>query len=267
MDIRTDESSTAKMWGSTGIAYDGISFGLSDTIFHCVQMLWPLQGETVLDIGTGTGWAARLAAARGARVTGIDISSGMLAAARTLSESLNPPPDFRLAPAEKLPVEDASVDGILSTYGVIFSQSPAAAIVEMARVLKPAGRLALATWADESDGYIPQFFRLIAGFSEAPPPPVSPFDWGRPGWLEEALSDHFRIGYRRQTTVLYAPDPETVWKEYLRGFGPVAATYEALGQDRRAAFREAFLEIHRGYETPVGLVIPRQALLVKGRRR
>lgn len=267
MDIRTDESSTAKMWGSTGIDYDGISFGLSDTISHCVQMLWPVPGETVLDIGTGTGWAARLAAARGARVTGIDISIGMLAAARTLSKGLSPPPEFRLAPAEELPVEDASVDGILSTYGVIFSQAPAAAIAEMARVLKPAGRLALATWADESDGYIPQFFRLIARFSEAPPPPVSPFDWGRPDWLEAALSDQFRIACRRQTTVLYVPDPETVWKEYLHGFGPVAATYETLSHGRRRAFREAFLEMHRTYETPVGLVIPRHALLVKGRRR
>ncbi|MBM9593587.1 class I SAM-dependent methyltransferase [Rhodobacteraceae bacterium MCCB 386] len=254
------------MWGEPGAAYDGISFGLSDTISHAVQLLWPRPGERVLDVGTGTGWAARLAARRGARVTGVDIAPGMLAAAQQLSEGIEPRPEFVRARAESLPFEDATFDGLISTFGVIFAEDSAAAIHEMARVLRPGGRLALATWADEPEGYIARFFGLTARWSDVPPPPASPSDWGRPDWLAAAMQGRFEIACRAQVTVLYAPDPATVWQEYLHGFGPVAATHAALPEERRADFRAEFEAMHRQYQTEIGLVIPRSALLVRGTR-
>jgi hypothetical protein len=57
-----------------------------------------------------------------------------------------------------------------------------------------------------------------------------------------------------------------VWNEYVTGFGPVAATHDALPGERRADFRADFEALHRPYETNVGLVIPRAALLVRGVR-
>lgn len=263
MDQTTPE---ARMWGQPGKAYDGISFGLSDTISHTVQALWPRAGERVLDIGTGTGWAARLAAWRGADVTGVDIAPGMLAAAEALSAGLAPGPVYRRAAAEALPFEDGSFDGVISTYGVIFSGAPSQAVAEMARVLRPGGRLALATWADSVDTYIARFFAMIGEWSGAPPPAASPFAWGRPDWLREALGTRFEIHVRAQTTTLYAPDMATVWTEYVKGFGPVAATYTALLPDRRSAFKAAFEDLHRPYMTEFGMVIPRQALIVRGVR-
>ncbi|MBY5986646.1 class I SAM-dependent methyltransferase [Roseovarius atlanticus] len=265
MDSRT-LSPEARMWGQTGTAYDGISFGLSDTIGHTVQALWPRPGERVLDIGTGTGWAARLAALRGARVTGVDIAPGMLSAAEALSAGCEPQPVFREAAAEALPFENASFDGVMSTYGVIFAADPGAAVAEMARVLRPGGRLALATWADDPDGYIARFFALVGAWSDAPPPASSPFDWGRPDWLRDALAGLFEFESREQVTTLYAPDTATVWHEYVSGFGPVAATHGALPEERRAAFRDAFEAFHAPYETGTGLVIPRLARVVRGRR-
>jgi len=260
-------SPEAAMWGKPGRAYDGISFGLSDTISHTVQALWPKPGERILDIGTGTGWAARLAAWRGAEVTGVDIAPGMIAAAGALARGLDPRPEFRQAPAEALPFDDDSFDGLISTYGVIFSGDPLKAIDEMARVLRPQGRLALATWADRPDGYIARFFALLGEWSEAPPPATSPFDWGRPDWLRDAMAGHFEVETREQVTTLYAPDVETVWHEYVNGFGPVAATHAALDAGRRGAFRAAFEAFHRTFETELGLAIPRHALVVRGRRR
>jgi SAM-dependent methyltransferase len=266
MDTAVELSPAARMWGQPGAAYDGISFGLSDTISHAVQLLWPRPGERVLDIGTGTGWAARLAARRGARVTAVDIAPGMLKAAEQLSDGLEPRPAFLQASAEALPFDDAAFDGVMSTYGVIFADDPSATIDEMARVLRPGGRMALATWADEPEGYIARFFALVARWSEAPPPPASPFQWGRPDWLARAMAGRFEIGCREQTTLLYAPDTATVWQEYVNGFGPVAATYAALPEERRADFRADFEALHRPYETRLGLVIPRPALLVRGVR-
>ena len=261
-----EHGSEARMWGQPGAAYDGISFGLSDTISHTVQILWPRQGERILDIGTGTGWAARLAARRGAEVTGVDIAPGMLAAARALSVGLEPRPVYKQAAAEALPFADASFDGVISTYGVIFSRSPSTAVREMARVTRSGGRLALATWADNPEGYIARFFGLIGQWSDAPPPSSSPFNWGRPAWLKKSLSEHFDVQCREQVTTLYAPDIATIWTEYVNGFGPVAATYNALSQERRAAFRAAFEKLHRPFETEIGVVIPRDALVVRGVR-
>ncbi|WP_217510726.1 class I SAM-dependent methyltransferase [Roseovarius spongiae] len=256
----------AQMWGQPGKSYDGISFGLSDTISHAVQALWPRPGERILDIGTGTGWAARLAAWRGANVTGVDIAPGMLEAADALSAGVEPRPAFRRAAAEDLPFEEASFDGVVSTYGVIFSSKPVEAAAEMARVLRPGGRLALATWADDPGGYIARFFDLIGEWSDAPPPPASPFDWGRSSWLQEVVGARFKIDVREQVTTFYAPDEATVWEEYVNGFGPVASTYAALEQNRREAFRAAFEEFHRSYASGLGLVIPRRALVVRGVR-
>ena len=263
LDTLTPE---AHMWGQPGKSYDGISFGLSDTISHTVQALWPRPGERILDIGTGTGWAARLAAWRGASVTGVDIAPGMLKAAKTLSAGLDPRPVFRQATAEALPLRDESFDGVISTYGVIFSSEPSKAVAEMARVLRPGGRLALATWADDPDGYIARFFALIGEWSDAPPPPASPFDWGRSSWLTEVVGERFEIDLREQVTTLYAPDVSTVWKEYVNGFGPVAATFAALPQDRRVAFRAAFEDFHQPFAAGLGLAIPRLALVVRGVR-
>lgn len=259
-------SPAAAMWGITGRAYDGISFGLSDTISHTVQALWPRPGMRILDIGTGTGWGARLAAWRGARVTGIDIAPGMLEAARALSSGCDPRPDFRQAAAEDLPFGDGTFEAVLSTYGVIFSNDPARAVSEMARVLRPGGRLALATWADDPGSYIPRFFALIAEWSNAPPPPSNPFDWGRADWLADTLGAAFDIEVREQVTTFYAPDTATVWHEYLTGFGPVAATHAALPADRQPAFRAAFEAFHQPYASAMGLTIPRHALVVRGVR-
>jgi cyclopropane fatty-acyl-phospholipid synthase-like methyltransferase len=62
-DVRT----TASSWGVASSAYEKFSEDFSDALYHCVQRLDPQKGEVVLDVATGTGWTARLAAARGAK--------------------------------------------------------------------------------------------------------------------------------------------------------------------------------------------------------
>src|ERR1700745_2580522 len=96
----------ASMWGRGGKHYDDVSFAVSDALAHAAQRLNARAGERILDVATGTGWAAGNVARTGAAVTGVDISRELLLAARELSGHLRPAIDFRQGDAECLPFDD-----------------------------------------------------------------------------------------------------------------------------------------------------------------
>ena len=107
-------------------------------------------GESLLDIGCGTG-ASTLAAAiktgpRG-HVTGLDIAAQLLDRARARSDDAGlRNTSFILADAQTHPFVAKSFDAIISRFGLMFFASPAAAIANIARGLKPNGKLVFAAW-------------------------------------------------------------------------------------------------------------------------
>ncbi len=112
------------------------------------------SGDAVLDVACGTGVLARAAAkAVGADgvVTGVDINAGMLAVARQRAPQIR----WRHGTAEALPFADEMFDCVVSQFGLMFFQDPVEALVEMRRVLRPNGRLAIAVWdrLDKTPGY------------------------------------------------------------------------------------------------------------------
>jgi SAM-dependent methyltransferase len=109
-------------------------------------------GEALLDVACGPGSVTRAAAIEvgpTGRVTGVDLSPAMLAIAQA-----KPVPaeagaiDYRHAPADRLPVADADFDAAACQQGLQFFPSPAAALAEMRRALRPGGRVAIAVWAE-----------------------------------------------------------------------------------------------------------------------
>ena len=102
-----------------------------------------LRGKDVLEIGCGTGVHARLLAAAGARVTAVDLTPTAVELTRRRLELARLDADVREADAESLPFADGSFDFVWS-WGVIHhSESTDRVIAEIARVLRPGGRLAL----------------------------------------------------------------------------------------------------------------------------
>jgi SAM-dependent methyltransferase len=99
-------------------------------------------GVRVLDVGCGPGTIASAAAARGARAVGVDLAAGMLA----LGRERHPGLELVEGDAEALPFADATFDALVA--GFILNHVPAVetALAEAARVLAPAGRLAVAVW-------------------------------------------------------------------------------------------------------------------------
>jgi SAM-dependent methyltransferase len=143
--------------------------------------------ERVIDVGTGTGNAALLAAARGAQVLGIDSEPALLALARQrTSASL----DVRWVEgdAEALPVSDEYADVVLSIFGAMYAADHAAAARELVRVLAAHGRLALTAWTPGS--VMPAMGSVIAAYLPPPPPGSGPpSEWADPNALRALLKD------------------------------------------------------------------------------
>jgi len=104
-------------------------------------------GETVLDLGSGGGFDAFLAARQvgsSGRVIGMDMTEGMIEKARANAQRLDiHNVDFRLGKIEALPVEDSSVDVVISNCVINLSPDKEAVFGEIHRVLKPGGRMVI----------------------------------------------------------------------------------------------------------------------------
>jgi ubiquinone/menaquinone biosynthesis C-methylase UbiE len=105
------------------------------------ELAGPLAHEAVLDVGTGDGTYALEAASRGAEVTGVDTDPMMLRAAQERAASRRISVTFANGHVEALPFDDATFDLVLAVTVLCFVEDTATAFREMARVLRPGGRL------------------------------------------------------------------------------------------------------------------------------
>lgn len=121
--IRSHNATPSATWSRPGGAYDEISRGILDAIEHCTNRLAPPRDGRVLDVATGTGWAARRLAERGVRVTGVDFAPDLLAAAKEMA-ARDIDITFELGDAEALPYPDASFDAVMSKSGSCSSSAP-----------------------------------------------------------------------------------------------------------------------------------------------
>lgn len=104
-----------------------------------LELLPPVAGRAVLDVGCGTGTWALALAARGAAVTGLDLSPAMIRVAQAKARQRAAPVTFLTGDAAQLPFPAASFDLVTALLVLEFAGAPAAVLAEMVRVLRPGG--------------------------------------------------------------------------------------------------------------------------------
>jgi len=265
--IQPHNQRPAAIWSSGGDAYDHISRQIAIALEHCVARLDPRSGEQILDLATGTGWTSRLVARRGADVIGADIASELLAVATERARGEGLKIQYQIGDAEGLPFADQAFDGVVSTFGLMFASRPEAAAGELARVCKPGGRVALATWLPDSS--VSKMFQVMRSFMPPLPNPAppSPFEWGSKDRVSALLSRNFDLQFEEGVATYFDRDGTAAWNAFVTGYGPTKALVHSLDQSRRAQLKEAFIAFHDGYRSELGITVPRQYLITLGKRK
>lgn len=223
------------------------------------------SGDKVLDVACGTGVLAMAAAERVApdgSVVGLDINKGML----TIAQSKNSAIEWKHGQAEHLPFPDNHFDRVVSQFGLMFFDDRSAAILEMRRVLKPGGRLAVSVWdsLDNTPGYaaVTSVLQRLFGDQAANALRV-PFRLGDAQILHSLFADSGLSGLevRTQPGTAVFPSLETWIYTDVRGW-TLAEMIEEAQFDLLLA--EAESELKR-FVSEDGLVtFPAPALIISG---
>jgi ubiquinone/menaquinone biosynthesis C-methylase UbiE len=205
------------------------------------------DGMDVLDVGAGSGGSVAIpAAGRGARVVGSDFTSHHFEAARRRAAEAGVEVEWVEADAESLPFDDASFDRVLSTFGHMFAPRHALAGAELARVCRPGGIVATATWSQE--GWAGEMFKTVGGYM--PPPPEfaqPPSLWGNEEHVREMLEPHgLEIEFDRETVVYLDSSVETLMEFWEEKFGPMVTARAGLG-DRWPELRGELVNLFEAY--------------------
>jgi methyltransferase family protein len=167
---------------------------------------------------------------------------------------------FDLADCQDLPYDAAAFDVVTSTFGFIFAPNHRATAGELARVC--SSRLAFTAWEPN-----PGLSEIYRAFGLDSPEGRLPFDWGKPGHVEELLGDAFALQIERHVWILDLASGQEAWEFWSRSAPPFKTLVENLDSERRAGFRKAYIDYCERYRDGDRVRVPRPYLLVLGHRR
>lgn len=230
--------------------YDQIAQGIRAVADHVVRSAGIRAGERVLDVACGTGNTALMARARGAAVTGLDLTPELLAVARErASQEGYDDIAWQEGDAEALPFADGAFDVVVSSCGLMFAPDQQKVANEVARVTRRGGRIAIQAWTRE--GGVGQMFQVTGAYVPPPAGVPSPFDWGDELKAKSLLGASFRDHqFERYDCPEFADRPEQIADLFINRYGPTHRAFHSLPPDKAAAFRADLLDLYRSYVTP-----------------
>jgi SAM-dependent methyltransferase len=233
------------------------------------------SGRTVLDVATGPGEPALGIAARlgpEGSVVGIDPVPEMVAAACRAADRLGlKNAQFEVASADHLPFPGDAFDAVVSRFGAMFFPSPVDAIREILRVLKPAGKLALAVWGmAERNPFFSALSRVIEYYAGPPAPEpdaADAFRYATPGKLRDLMGEAGAVATSERLLDFKIQAPisiEEFWTLRCEMSEKLRQQVAMLSGERiTEAYRES-LEALRAYHNGSGMSFPTEVLIVGG---
>jgi SAM-dependent methyltransferase len=241
-----------------------------------LELAAPKPGEGVLELACGPGGAG-LAAARqvdpGGEVVLSDVAVEMTAIAAARADAIG----LRNVSTRQLDLEsidepDGSYDVVLCREGLMLVPDPARAAREIARVLRPGGRVALTVWGPrDRNPWLGVVFDAVSAQLDTPMPPPGvpgPFSLEDAGRLSRLLSDAGLTGVevRELPTPYHAASVEEWWTRTCALAGPLAQRLAALPEPAQRAIRAGAGTAISAYETSTGLDIPGVSLIARATR-
>ena len=198
------------------------------------QRLGVKPGSRLLDVGTGAGQLALIAARAGARVTGSDIAANWIEKARIRARAEGLDIVFEEGDAESLPYAAGQFDVVTSLIGAMFAPRPERVAAELTRVCRPGGMIAMANWTP--GGFVGTMFKVVAKHI-APSGMPSPVLWGDESTVRNRLSEGIaELKCTVRTYHFEYPFPPDAVVDFFRAnYGPVTrafASLDAKGQEQ-----------------------------------
>ncbi len=210
------------------------------------------SGTHLLDAGCGAGLLALLASLRGAQVTALDASPGLLAIARQRL----PTADVREGDLEALPFADATFDAVTAVNSIFYAEDMAAAMRELARVARSGGRVVVTAWGPpERCEFLTAVMPALGPLLPPPPPGASaphPGALSEPGVLAALLKGAgLRVVDEGEVACPFVfPSAEASW----RGNASAGVNQAAIAHSGEAAVRAVYTNADRAHMRPDGSV-------------
>lgn len=236
-----------------------------------LRELRPRAGDTVLELAAGvgeTGFETAAIVGETGRLITSDLSPAMLDAARRRGAELGVTNVvYRIIDAERIELDNDSVDGVLCRFGYMLMADPATALAETRRVLRPGGHLTLAVWGALERN---PFFAIIAislvqhGHIPPPEPPPAPgpFSLASAERLEELLRGAGFAEVRTEEVPgrFVIPDVDEYLSVIADTAGPIALALRGVAESDRALVRTDVEDSLRRFAAGDGYELPCVAL-------
>jgi SAM-dependent methyltransferase len=268
--LRAWDGDRGSHWATHAERYDQGVAGYQDRFLAAAAIG---TSETVLDIGCGTGRTTRDAARRATAgsALGVDLSSRMIALARGLAERERVGnATFRQADVQVQPFPERHFDVAVSRHGSMFFGDAPAAFANIARSLRPGGRLVLLTWQPARDNeWISRFGAILAAGRELPaaaPDAPGPFSLSDPERVRRVLTaGGFTDVHLQSLTgpMYFGSDPEDACRFVA---GQQAGMLRDLDAGTRARTLDALLADMAEHRTDRGVLYGSATWLIQARR-